>query len=102
VIEDDAFRSTCRANVAAAAPEFSWSKVLQPLTEFCRHPHRAPDLMDEDQAAMLRLQVGVPAHGGLIADVKLGARYLREGGPRLLAERVKVRLRRLLSQRRRN
>ena len=44
MLEDDTFHAACRDNVARVAGDYSWSKVLGPLLEFCRSPRRAPDL----------------------------------------------------------
>ncbi|MGQ0618074.1 MAG: glycosyltransferase [Acidimicrobiia bacterium] len=96
VLDDEAFGKECRANVAALAPEFHWSRVLAPLVEFCRDPHRAPDLLDPEQVALLPgIPVGVARDKGLAHDARLALRYLREGGPRLLATRMYSRGRRL-------
>ena len=40
--------------------EYRWTKVLQPLIEFCRAPHRAPDLVDPDMAAALPSMSAAP------------------------------------------
>jgi glycosyltransferase involved in cell wall biosynthesis len=100
VIEDHDFRTRCRTNVETVAHEFAWSSVLEPLVAFCRDPRRAPDLVDEEQAALVRLQVGVPPKGGLVADAKLAAHYLRAGGVRLLGARVRSRVNHLRNRRR--
>jgi glycosyltransferase involved in cell wall biosynthesis len=90
---DADFVARCRANIAVVADELRWSKVLEPLLAFCRAPRRAPDLADPDMAAA----IGGPRRGlvktsGLLFDLRLVGRYLRQGGPRLLVERVRSRL----------
>ncbi|MBI1845022.1 MAG: hypothetical protein HYR89_10510 [Actinobacteria bacterium] len=73
--------------------------TLRPLIEFCREPHRAPDLLDPDVA----LSVRSPMEGtvfppvGWRQDVRPVTSYLRQGGPLLLARRVLGRIRRLRS-----
>jgi GT2 family glycosyltransferase len=44
LLSDPVRNLECRRCSAALAAEFQWSKVLQPLVEFCRAPRRAPDL----------------------------------------------------------
>ena len=52
LVDDDAFRARCRANLAAIRDELSWERALAPLVAFCRRPHsiargklfRAPDI----------------------------------------------------------
>jgi GT2 family glycosyltransferase/glycosyltransferase involved in cell wall biosynthesis len=43
MLTDDQFIAECRKNVDEVADEYRWSRVLQPLAEFCRHAERAPD-----------------------------------------------------------
>lgn len=35
--------ATCKASVAALAPEMTWERSLAPIVEFCRNPRPAPD-----------------------------------------------------------
>jgi GT2 family glycosyltransferase len=53
LLNDDARRAACRKQSAALAERFRWSKTLAPLVEFCREPHRAPDLVDPDMVRLL-------------------------------------------------
>jgi glycosyltransferase involved in cell wall biosynthesis len=41
LVEDDAFRAECRANMGRVREEFSWERTLAPLVEFCRNPETA-------------------------------------------------------------
>ena len=43
ILTDEQFIAECRKNVDEIAEEFRWSRVLQPLAEFCRRAERAPD-----------------------------------------------------------
>lgn len=43
VLYDPEIAARTKANVIALRPEFTWERVLQPLTEFCRNPLPAPD-----------------------------------------------------------
>jgi glycosyltransferase involved in cell wall biosynthesis len=82
MLDDAVFAKTCRENVAALAPDFRWSRVLRPLVEFCRAPHRAPDLLDpwasrrlaKSAATVYRPMTGWRRDLALIGD------HYREGG----------------------
>lgn len=43
LLTDDAFIAECRHNVEQVAEEYRWSRVLEPLADFCRTAERAPD-----------------------------------------------------------
>jgi glycosyltransferase involved in cell wall biosynthesis len=93
VLTDEEFVATCRANIDAIVPELQWSRALEPLLEFCRDPRRAPDLDNPDMAAL----IGGPRKtlartSGVWFDLRLLARYLRQGGPSLVADRIRSRL----------
>jgi glycosyltransferase involved in cell wall biosynthesis len=53
LLSDDVRVEACRVASLALADEYRWSRVLQPLVEFCRHPRRAHDLADPRMAALL-------------------------------------------------
>jgi glycosyltransferase involved in cell wall biosynthesis len=53
LLTDDEFSGACRAAIAEHVEEFRWSNALQPLLDFCRSPHRSPDLVDPRQKVML-------------------------------------------------
>ncbi|HWC12824.1 MAG TPA: glycosyltransferase [Acidimicrobiales bacterium] len=97
LLDDEGFRKTCGENVAAVAPELTWSRVLQPLVEFCRRPRRAPDLLDAALSAGLRHDLGPEARRrGWRNDVRVGLGHLRAGGPALVVGKAWGRLRRRL------
>ena len=97
ILDDEVFLKTCRENVTEVAPELAWSKVLQPLVEFCRRPRRAPDLLDPDLAARMRRDLApAPRARGWRADARIGLDHLREGGPALVAAKAWARVRRRL------
>jgi glycosyltransferase involved in cell wall biosynthesis len=97
MLDDDGFRKTCANAIATVAPELAWSRALAPLVEFCRHPRRAPDLVDPLTAGRLRRELGPPARGaGWLRDVRIGIEHLRDGGPALLASKAWDRARRRL------
>jgi GT2 family glycosyltransferase/glycosyltransferase involved in cell wall biosynthesis len=96
LIDDGAFRKSCRENLAGVAPRFLWSAVLRPLLEFCRNPVRAPDLCDPETAAVvaspLRGRVW-PDHGWR-ADLRKAMAYVQAGDIGFLADKVRNRMRR--------
>ncbi len=97
LLDDDGFRKTCRENVAAVATELTWGRVLAPLLDFCRHPRRAPDLLDPDVSARLRRHLGPPRRTtGWRADLRIAGQHLRQGGPTLLGAKAWSRIRRRL------
>jgi hypothetical protein len=53
LLDDPKLAQGCREASGRLAESFRWSEVLQPLIEFCRAPHRAPDLVDPDMAATI-------------------------------------------------
>lgn len=98
ILQDDDLSQRLRRNVASAAPEFRWSSAIEPLLEFCREPHRAPDLVDPLIAKALLTPVTVvpPRWGGLTGDVKLTVEYLKDGGPSEVLRKAAGRAKRLL------
>ena len=54
VLDDGNFAEGCRNALASTAPQFRWSTVLQPLVQFCRDAHRAPDLIHSELQPRLR------------------------------------------------
>ncbi|MDQ6928754.1 MAG: glycosyltransferase, partial [Actinomycetota bacterium] len=93
LLDDDGLRKTCRENEATLAPELAWSRALQPLLEFCRHPRRAPDLLDPLATARLRRELGPPpAVSGLRRELTIAFGHLKEGGPKQVAAKALSRL----------
>jgi GT2 family glycosyltransferase/glycosyltransferase involved in cell wall biosynthesis len=101
LLTDDDLSARCRANLARIVPEYRWSQVLKPLIAYCRNPKRADDLLDSRGALRTSGSVDVvpPAWGGLRGDLALVGSYLREGGPRMLAGKMKARAARLARRR---
>jgi glycosyltransferase involved in cell wall biosynthesis len=96
LLDDDVLRKTCEENEATLAPSLRWSKALAPLVEFCRHPRRAPDLLDQDTVDRLRRDFGPPpAVAGWRRELRIAAGHLREGGPRQVVNKALGRVRRL-------
>ncbi len=98
ILRDEALSKGLRENVRETAPAYRWSQALQPLIEFCREPHRAPDLLDPDLADQLesRVKVAPPAWGGVRGDLELVREYLADGGVAMVASKVARRTKRVL------
>jgi GT2 family glycosyltransferase len=95
VLDDDVARAEFGRRSVELAKEFRWSQVLAPLTEFCRNPHRAPDLVEPEMAATIsEKQFGL--RPGVLRSLQIGARLLREGDLAGLTMRVRDRVRRAL------
>jgi GT2 family glycosyltransferase/glycosyltransferase involved in cell wall biosynthesis len=93
LLTDEDLIATCRANLAGIVPEYRWSQVLKPLVAYCRDPKRADDLLDPRGALRTghSLEIVPPEWGGVRGDLALVGTYLREGGARMLAGKVKAR-----------
>jgi glycosyltransferase involved in cell wall biosynthesis len=92
---DAEFAKRCAANVSGTRPEFEWSRTLEPLVAFCRHPHRAADggTVDDTEPPPLMW------HEKLRADVEVLRTYLADGGVREVTRRAKGRVTRLMRER---
>jgi len=95
LLDDADLAAGCRAASAKLAEEYRWSRVLEPLIEFCRAPRRAPDLVDPDMAATL--PTATPGRG-LIPPMLIGAaRLLRDGDLRTFVRKSGGRVKRVLA-----
>ncbi len=93
LLSDDEENRTCRERMPVVADEFRWSKVLAPLVEFCRAPHRAPDLADPRMVAVMAEELPqLPSR--FRRDLALMRRYLRRGQYRFVLGKIRQRLRR--------
>ena len=54
LLDDAALAKGVRGNLTRVAETYRWSRVLQPLLEFCRAPQHAPDLIDPAAAGAIR------------------------------------------------
>lgn len=99
LLTDEEFAAECRKHVDEVAEEFRWSRVLEPLVQFCRRAERAPDAFV--------LQPPMRETPGLALSHLLGARVerklvairaaKREGGWTTVARRSAGWLKRRLS-----
>ena len=94
LLDDAELAASCRDALARVAPDYRWSKVLEPLLAFCRAPRRAPDLLDPDTAVTIRdpLPLGAWRRHRWQREARMSFAYLREGQWRLLAGKAKRRL----------
>jgi glycosyltransferase involved in cell wall biosynthesis len=90
LLDDDALRAGARTAASGLAAEMAWSRVVAPLAAFCAAPHRAPDLVLGAGDREL-LGVKVPRRTTASYAARVGA-TLKEGGARLVAERLLRRL----------
>lgn len=87
--------AAARDNVRAFAEDYRWSRVLQPLVDFCRFPRRAADLqyeLDEPDTAARPFE----RPRGVLQDLRLARDYLAAGGVREVATRATGRITRVL------
>jgi len=95
MLTDDRLAATYRAHLARVVPDYQWSTVLEPLLAYCRAPRRAADSADAGRVSVGGVQVVPPPWEGVRGDLSLIRGYLREGGPRMLAQKLGSRAGRL-------
>ena len=95
LLDDTELARACGEASARFADEFRWSKVLQPLVEFCRTPRRAPDLVDPDMAAAIPSIT--PHRTRIPADLLAIARLVRDGDVRTIVRKTGGRVKRALA-----
>jgi len=94
VLFDDDFVAETRSNIARVREEYRWERTLEPLTSFVSLPRHADDLVAQGsvgRASTRTVARREPAPHGLRRDAQLVFYYLRNGGPRALAEKIKGR-----------
>jgi GT2 family glycosyltransferase/glycosyltransferase involved in cell wall biosynthesis len=92
ILDDEAFHASCRAAIERVAPDYRWSKVLEPLLEFCRAPVRAPDLVDPETSDMVdSLHGGMWKRVGWRADLSKTLRFIRRSEWRALGAKFQQR-----------
>jgi hypothetical protein len=95
LLDDDELAASCREASARLAEDYRWSRVLQPLIEFCRNPRRAPDLVDPDMAAAIPSVSG--ARSRIPPEVLAVARLVRDGDVRTIVRKTGGRVKRALA-----
>ena len=94
LLYDDDARAEARAAVASYAGQYTWSRTLRPLVEFCRDPRRAADLasLGDPVARAEAFQRGRPR---LRDDLALARSYFKAGGVGEVGRRAMGRVRRM-------
>lgn len=96
LLSDPTAAAACRARVEVVAAEYTWTRVLAPLVEFCREPRRAPDLLDPRTVrALRRTGAALLPVSGWRGDVEIAVGHWQSGGARHVAAKAAARLRRL-------
>jgi GT2 family glycosyltransferase/glycosyltransferase involved in cell wall biosynthesis len=95
LLTDEERTARYRGNLAQIVPEYQWSTVLEPLLAYCRAPRRAADQDTPGRLSAGGVAVVPPPWEGVRGDLGLLRGYLREGGPRLLAQKLGARAGRL-------
>ncbi|MGN6428687.1 MAG: glycosyltransferase [Leifsonia sp.] len=93
---DEAFRRKAARNIKRVRPSYYWESVLEPVVSFVDHPHHAADLVEDGRFKHEYVPGALPprrAKHGLRRDAELVLHYMRNGGPRVVASKVKSRLR---------
>jgi GT2 family glycosyltransferase len=91
MLEDSDFVRECKLNIDKIRPDLSWSKVLEPLDEFCRRPSRAPDRQSREE-----VEITGTGRRGLLWGARRLTHYWRKGGFTL----ARTQLRKYLAARR--
>ncbi|WP_199423596.1 glycosyltransferase [Actinotalea solisilvae] len=96
MLYDEGAREVARANVREFAESYRWSRVLEPLIEFCRDPRRAADVASRSVGARALEAPPTPRlRPDLKEDLALAREYLQAGGVSELARRASGRLKRM-------
>lgn len=95
LLVDEEQRAACRSEIEALVPELRWSKVVAPLLEFCRDPHRARDLVDPRQRVMLGDPMAQAMWGrtGWKHQARVALGHMRNGEWEDLSRKLRMRLR---------
>jgi len=104
VLYDDRFAAAARRNIARVRVAFEWENVLKPLVEFVAAPRHAPDLVasgavaDYEAASRKVTKAPFSARRGLAHDIEVATYYLRNGGAKIVLNKVGSRVRRRLGR----
>jgi GT2 family glycosyltransferase/glycosyltransferase involved in cell wall biosynthesis len=97
LLDDQELRARCTANSVAVADDLRWSKVLEPLVQFCREPHRAADLLESvPLPGTGPKRSSWKARGGVGQDLRIVKTLVSEGGALLVLRKAVGRVRRAL------
>ena len=95
LLSDDERRRKCQAAIREYVPDLYWSKALEPVLEFCRHPARAADLSDPRQRVMVGDPLAQAMWGrrGWKHTARVVSEHLRRMEVSDLARKVRMRIR---------
>ena len=100
VLEDPDGRAEMGRAAAAMAPQFTWSRALEPLVAFVREPRRAADRAARMGVATVS---AAPVYTGYTPSVRgdlgLVRTYWRDGGAGEVVRRARGRVRRVVAER---
>lgn len=98
LLDDEDLRRECRQRAEDVARRFAWDRVLEPLVAFCRHPVRAPDLLDPELAASVRdpLDLATWRPRTFRRDVDRTLALIRRGDVMEVGKKVVIRVRRMI------
>ncbi|TFD82680.1 glycosyltransferase [Cryobacterium fucosi] len=91
------FIREARLNIRRVREDFTWDRVLKPLVDFMLEPRHALDLVaagsvpSDSLGLLLRPRIRNKKHG-FRHDVSLVIRYMRDGGPGVVAKKIQGRL----------
>lgn len=99
VLWDQEFIAEVRENVARVREEFFWERALAPLTDFLAQPHRAADrggaFDDRSSSDGRGTMLAIPVRrAGMRHDLRQSLFYLVNGGPAVVAAKIRRRFRR--------
>lgn len=97
VLFDDEFAAQARAALKIVREEYVWDKVLEPVTAFVDDPHYAEDRIASGEASGAALTKSSrpgrpPRKHGIQRDAQLVVFYLRNGGAKVLVNKIKGRI----------
>jgi len=94
VLFDEAFIAIAKSNIARVREHYFWERALAPLVDFVADAHHARDM--QGLSSGTALTVARPRQrvkpSGLRHDLRLVIHYLENGGPRMVARRIRSRL----------
>jgi GT2 family glycosyltransferase/glycosyltransferase involved in cell wall biosynthesis len=103
VLYDEAFRLEVKANIARVRETYTWPAVLEPLVNFANEPAHAPDLLASGAIALgpakPKRERRPAKRTGLVHDAGLVVHYFQQGGVKVVASKVRNRVRRVLGSR---
>lgn len=99
MLYDEEARAAATSAIQVVAQEYRWSRVLQPLVDFCRTPLRAPDLVERLGGAGAVAHAFPPRPSSLKGDLALMREYFQAGGVREVVSRAKGRVIKVIGSR---